>query len=396
MPFRAMTSLGAVALVATVLVLCLPVSAEDGEGGHRGHPKQLIISTDVAIGLIDTHGGKSLAPANFTLGNVFSKDADVVPQDIDDGLTLTMALNLDAAGLVRLLAIAPTFGNASQPAEMMVARRITRELKRRYDIPIVPGATTPVAQVLRPTPTWFDREKVAIEGPRGSFAAACGNSAVTAMRDELRWSRGPVTLLAIGPLTDVACLLMTSPRRLTRRIEEIIVLASRLEGESVEVNGEVLNDFNFRMDPLGGTLLVWASGVHHVPLRLMAFSLTGQTSQEGDIFGFDAETYPGRIPPTPGSEASFRWLLAAAGPRNEYWSGIFGTLEGPFDQYTLTAALKPELFDCEEGLAYIQQCPYPAWSPDFPIGPEGVPLEVPYNTTDNPCTDHGPTNALAL
>jgi hypothetical protein len=279
---------------------------------------------------------------------------------------------------------------------MLVARQVTRGLKHRYDIPIVPGATSPASQTLHPTPTWFDGEAVAVAGRAGSFAASCRNHAVTAKRDHLRSSRGPVTLLAIGPLTDVACLLMTTPRRITRKIAEIIAIASRLEGESVQVNGTVVNDFNFRMDPTGGTLLVWASGVRDVPLRLMAFSLTGQTSQEGDIIGFDASTYPGRQPPTPASEASFRWLLAAAGPRNDYWSGIFGTLEGPFDQYALTAAIQPELFDCAAGLAYVQQCPYPIWSPDYPTDADGDATEEPYNAPDNPCTDHGTANGSAL
>lgn len=365
-------------------------------GQHGDGTPRLLISTDVAIGLIDTHGGQSLSPGSFDAGGTYSTDADVAPQDIDDGLALAMALNLDAAGLVDVIAVVPTYGNATLPAEMLVARQVTRVLKRRYDIPIVPGATSPASQTLHPTPTWFDGATMAVEGRAGSFVAACRNQAVAAMRDHLRSSRGPVTLLAIGPLTDVACLLMTTPRRITRKIKEIIAIASRLEGESVQVNGKVVNDFNFRMDPIGGTLLVRASGVQHVPLRLMAFSLTGQTSQEGEIIGFDAATYPGRQPPTLASEVSFRWLLAAAVPRNDYWSGIFGTLEGPFDQYALTAAIQPDLFDCAAGLAYVQQCPYPAWSPDYPTDAEGNPTEEPYNAPDNPCTDHGTANGSSL
>jgi len=362
MGYRAGRHAGRIAVLGLALACSGSLSAGEffGYGGHHGGGKpRLLISTDVAIGLIDTHGGKSLSPGSFNADGVWSTDTEVAPQDIDDGLALAMALNLDAAGLVDVIAVVPTYGNATLPAEMLVARQITRVLKHRYDIPIVPGATSPASQTLHPTPTWFDGETVTVEGRAGSFAASCRNHAVSAMRDHLRSSRGPVTLLAIGPTTDVACLLMTTPRRITRRIKEIIAIVSRLEGESIQVNGKVVNDFNFRMDPTGGTLLVWASGVKHVPLRLMAFNLTGQTSQEGDVIGFDAATYPGRQPPTPASEISFRWLLEAAVPRNDYWSSIFGTLEGPFDQYALTAAIHPDLFDCEAGLAYVQQCPYP-------------------------------------
>jgi len=58
--------------------------------------------------------------------------------------------------------------------------------------------------------------------------------------------------------------------------------------------------------------------------------------------------------------------------------------------------LWPELFDCQAGLAYIQQCSYPAWSPVFPVDSEGNPTQAPYNAPDNPCTDHGPENGASL
>ena len=91
----------------------------------------------------------------------------MTPQDIDDGLALAMALNLDAAGKVEVIAVVPTYGNATLPAEMMVARQITRKLKHRHDIAIVPGATSPASQTLHPTPTWFDGETVTVEGRAG-------------------------------------------------------------------------------------------------------------------------------------------------------------------------------------------------------------------------------------
>lgn len=357
---------------------------------------QILISTDVALGLFDTHGGKSLSPVSFDADHEPTPDADVDPQDIDDGLVLAMALNLDAARRLDLLGIIPTYGNASLPAEMLVAREITRNLKGRDDIPLVPGAIGPASQILHPTPTWFDGETLPIAGPDGSFQAACRNTGVAAMEDLIEGAPKPVTLLALGPLTDVACLLSTAPRAVTRKIAEIIAIASRVEGESLTINGKIVNDFNFRMDPVGGTLLLGATDEHHVRIRLMSFSLTGQTSQQDDLIGFDAATYPGRIPPTASSEASFAWLLAAAEPRNAFWSGIFGTPEGPFDQYALTAALRPELFDCRPARAYVQQCPFPAWSADYPSDEDGNPIEQPYNAPANPCLDHGPADGASL
>lgn len=82
--------------------------------------------------------------------------------------------------------------------------------------------------------------------------------------------------------------------------------------------------------------------------------------------------------------------------RNAFWAGIFGTPEGPFDQYTLVAAIEPELFDCRPAVAYVQQCPYPAWSPEFPADSSGKPTEQPYNHEPNPCFDHGTANGATL
>lgn len=383
---------------ATALVLLGGYAKAFNAG--RSVPR-IILSTDVAIGLIDTHGGKSLTPALFDADHAYTTDADVAPQDIDDGLVLAMALNLDAAGRIELLAVVPTFGNASLPAEMMVARRIIRELKNRKDIPLVPGAMEPAAQILKPTATWFDGTSVKVQGKKGSFAQSCVNEGVRSMQDALLsqapfFGRGSVTILAIGAQTDVACLLNTAPLHALRKIKEIIILASRVEGESLLVNGKVVNDANVRFDPIGASLLLGARRAIHVPIRLMAFSLTGQTSQSGDVIPFDKFNYPGPPIPTPESTASFNWLVNAASVHNAYWKGIFGSVEGPFDQYALAAALKPQLFDCQAGYAYVQMCPYPAWSPDYPFDADGNPTQEPYNAPDNPCVDHGSENGTSL
>ena len=376
-------------LTSLSLVLC-------SAGWAHSSRQKVIISTDVAIGLIDTHGGKSLTPVSFSDTYAWGRDTSVAPQDIDDGLVLAMALNMERAKILDVLAVIPTFGNASLPAEMLVAEHITYQLKGRWRKPIVPGASGPVSQILHATPLWFDGTPTQVAGPDGSFSAACWNSGVDAMHKLLLTSRSKVTILALGPMTDVACLLNNAHSLALRKIEEIIAIASRVEGESVQINGLVVNDFNFRMDPIAGTLLLGATTKVDVPIRLMSFSLTGQTSQSNDLIPFNADSYPGPEHTNPQSEESFAWLLAAAEPRNTYWSGIFGSEEGPFDQYALVAAIWPELFDCQPALAYVQQCPTPAWSAGFPVDDQGNPTEQPYNAGNNPCVDHGSAHGGSL
>lgn len=356
---------------------------------------RIIISTDIANGIISTHGAQGSSPVAFSNTATYLRDSDISPQDVDDGFTLAMALNLDAAGLVDVDAVIPTYGNAPLPSEMAVALFLTRVLKGRHDIPVVPGAMAQASQTLHPTSLWFTNQNVQIEGADGSFAISCRNSGVEMMYQRLITSDKPITILAIGPLTDVACLLTTSPEIKTK-IAEIIILASRLEGESVSVNGKIVNDFNFRMDPIGGALLFGSQAAREIPIRLMSFSLTGQTSQAGDVIEFNSTTLTGPTPPTAASEISLELLLKSSVPRMEFWESIFGTPQGPFDQYTLAAVLWPELFDCKAGLAYIQQCPYPAWSPEYPVDVDGNPTQEPYNAPDNPCTDHGTENGSSL
>jgi inosine-uridine nucleoside N-ribohydrolase len=382
-------------LVILACACCSFSACSDNAGGGEPFPPRVILSSDVATGLLDTHGGRGSCPVSFNASSSYMDDADFAPQDVDDGFTLAMALNMDAAGLVKVEAVIPTYGNASLPAEMLVARKIAWDLKGRTDLPIVPGAMAPAAQIIGPTPQWFDGQDVFIFGSDGSFAASCRNSGVDLMREKLLGRQVPATLVAIGPLTDIACLLTIYPE-VAPFLREIIVLASRTEGESLTINGKVVNDFNFRMDPMAGTLFLAAGTEPQVPIRLMSFQLTGQTSQADDLIPLDASTLKGPSPPTPASTRSLTWLLESSKPRNEYWSGIFGTQEGPFDQYAVIAAVQPDLFDCRTGWAYVQQCPYPAWSPEYPTDAEGNPTEEPYNTDGNACIDHGSEHGSSL
>lgn len=368
-------------------------AADDNRLNASEVPLRLIISTDVAIGLIDTNGANSLTPVPFDASHPYTTDANVLPQDFDDGLTVAAALNMDAAGLVEVLAIVPTYGNASLPAEMLVARHITRTLKGRRDIPIAAGALAPAGQILNPTPTWFDGSIVKVTGAGGSFAAACGNHGVDLMTKILLdaggfGSPGPVTILAIGPLTDIGCLLETAPKRALANIREIIVLGSQLEGEPTLINGVPIYDFNARIDPLAAAFMLAVDRVS-VPMRFITFLLSRQTSLKGSNFPFNRATYPGPKPPTAAGRASFRWLLKASKPARKLVKDAFGSGEGPFDQYTLIAALEPHLFDCKTGYAYIQMCPFPAWSPKYPTDSNGEPTELPYNRPNNPCPGHG-------
>ncbi|MDF1795497.1 MAG: nucleoside hydrolase [Coxiellaceae bacterium] len=355
-------------LTTSLLLLCGQLTANVND-----HAVPVIFSTDIATGLIDTHGAIGAMPVDVNL-NDYENDAAFTVQDVDDGLTIAMALNLQAQGKVKVLAIIPTYGNASLPAETLVAHKIVRELKKS-DTPIVAGAVSQYSQTLQPAPQWSgDKTIISVEM---AFALSCKNLGVEKMQSVLQHATKPVTILAIGPLTDVACLLVSYPK-IKPQIKRIIMIASQLRGESLNINGRIVNDFNFRMDPTAGAILLrHADGV---PITLMPFALTGQTSNKKRHMSFSSDTLKGKD----------NWLIAAAEKRNYFWRNVFGLDEGPFDQYALMRALYPELFSCEKAKAYVQMCPHPAWSKSY------ADSAKPYNAPNNPCVDHGTVNGATL
>jgi pyrimidine-specific ribonucleoside hydrolase len=118
-----------------------------------------------------------------------------------------MALNsaeLDVRGVVL------TWGNNDVGPERHAAERLLRI--KGADVPLVKGAAVKLSD---PQVGWFE----GTEEPEG-----CVNDGVRFMAREL--ARARATVVAIGPLTDVACLVQNYPRS-ARRINRLIALMGR-------------------------------------------------------------------------------------------------------------------------------------------------------------------------
>ena len=140
--------------------------------------------------------------------------------EIDDGLALIQAFHspeLDIAG------ISSVFGNAPLDRAHPIALNISRV---------------------------FGPEGVTLHRGAGSDEQrGAPSDAVAGMARALK--RGPMSILALGPVTNVATLLERHPE-LTDRIEQIIVVAGRREGQRfVSTLGQPrpFRDFNFELDP---------------------------------------------------------------------------------------------------------------------------------------------------
>jgi pyrimidine-specific ribonucleoside hydrolase len=219
--------LTAAALAAPLtLAMVPPAPAQD-------QPIPVIISSDTATGL-----------ANGWRQGV---------SDIDDGLAIAMALTLPELD-VRMVAV--TWGNNLMEPEAEIAQRVV--LGMGADIPVVRGASRPLPQY---PVTLYDGSVV---------DSACLNKGLRSMAAELAASSEPITLIAIGPLTDVACLALNFPAA-AGRIDKVVVIGGRAPGEAFDIDGVYLSDFNMVLDMAAVQYLLKETTL---PLQFMPFGLT--------------------------------------------------------------------------------------------------------------------------
>lgn len=229
-------------------------------------------------------------------------------RDVDDGVALLQALRspeLDVVG------VSTVFGNA--PLDR--ADPIGRELVAAWapDVPVHTGAA---------------------EARRDETPA------VTALEAALEAQ--PLTILVLGPATNVANLLVRRPD-LAERMVEVIAVAGRLPGQRFTTgtaNPRAHRDFNFEQDPDAFAILLAAG----VPVTLAPFEISRKvwvTAEHLDGWTGDATRL---VAPARG------WL--------GLWTDIFG-VDGfnPFDTLAIGVLTTPELLDCTPGKALIEVGP---------------------------------------
>jgi pyrimidine-specific ribonucleoside hydrolase len=162
---------------------------------------------------------------------------------VDDAVALLLAL---ASPEVEMAAVTTVFGNVGLPATTANAARLLA-LARRDDVPLAAGAGRPLVY---PQPyraaDWHGPDglgglaetlpaPVVTPDPRG---------AVVLLADVLQAAAEPVTLVAIGPLTNVALLLAVHPQ-LAGKIGRLVVMGGALAAGSTTDVAE----FNVWSDP---------------------------------------------------------------------------------------------------------------------------------------------------
>jgi pyrimidine-specific ribonucleoside hydrolase len=181
----------------------------------------------------------------------------------DDALALVVGL---ARPELRLLAVTTVAGNAGLPETTRNALRVLT-LLRRTDIPVAAGAAGPLLRPLHVADNVHGAS--GLEGadlPEPAFAPR-PEGAIELIRAILDASSEPVTIAAVGPLTNIALLVRTHPE-LLGRIASIRVMG----GAITEGNSTASAEFNIWQDPEAARI-VFDCGR---PVTLMTLDTTHQ------------------------------------------------------------------------------------------------------------------------
>jgi inosine-uridine nucleoside N-ribohydrolase len=211
--------------------------------------------------------------------------------DTDPGVDDAVALMLAAASPeVQLLAVTTVFGNVGVEITTVNALRL-RALAGLGHLPVAAGAAQPLVYPQHQRaesphgPDGLGGRARLLPEPIGPLHA---RGAVALMADLLHAAPVPVTLVAIGPLTNIALLLAAHPE-VKPRIDRIVIMGGHLGGPAAE--------FNIHSDPEAARRVLVEEDV---PTTLVPLDLTLRAAVDS------------------------AWLatLAAAGPRCATLTGV--------------------------------------------------------------------------
>jgi inosine-uridine nucleoside N-ribohydrolase len=206
-------------------------------------------------------GGRSDAASNR---GPFRVIIDTDP-GVDDALALLLAMRSPE---LKIEAITPVAGNVPLELTLPNALRMV-EIAGRTDIPVAAGARAPLVRRLV-TATYAHGENglggAVFPEPKTKPVAT---PAAEMIREIVRKYPGEVTLITIGPLTNVATALSADPE-LASMVQGLIMMGGSLSGGNITPAAE----FNIYVDPEAARI-VFQSGI---PVTMVGLDVTRKTS----------------------------------------------------------------------------------------------------------------------
>src|ERR1700741_1695521 len=188
---------------------------------------------------------------------------------VDEAFALLLAMRSPE---LKIEGITPVAGNVPLDLTLPNALRVV-EIAGRHDIPVAAGAKAPMVRRLV-TATYAHGDNglggaVFPEPKRKPIA----DSAADFIRETVRKYPGDVTLITLGPLTNVATAL-NSDNELPGMIKGIVMMGGSLSGGNITPAAE----FNIYVDPEAARI-VFQSGI---PITMVGLDVTRKTSLTED------------------------------------------------------------------------------------------------------------------
>lgn len=185
--------------------------------------------------------------------------------EIDDGAALIMLLR---APELRVRGLTTVHGNVPLEAATHNARRLLAYLGRE-EISVGRGAELPLVQ----DPAWFQPWQAGY-GPTPPWPGeARPGTAADLIMNTVRTHPGRITLLALGPLTNLALALRQAPD-IAGQVREVVAMGGSFDSATPAA------EFNIRCDPEAAEI-VFSAGW---PLRLLGLNVTRQVRFSREAF----------------------------------------------------------------------------------------------------------------
>jgi len=214
-----------------------------------------------------------------------------VDTGIDDALAILLAVKhpaLDVRGITTVV------GNVDLEQVTRNTLQVL-EVAGANDVPVVSGASRPLIAPPRPSAAVHGADGLGNPGLPQPDRQPDGNDAVSFLRDELMSSAGPVNLIALAPLTNLALLFQSAPE-VKSKINQIALM-----GGAVEIgNATAVAEFNIYHDPEAADI-VFSAGVPILMYGLEPFRRVGYSRDEvGRWFASEEQLasapYPQSVP----------------------------------------------------------------------------------------------------
>jgi inosine-uridine nucleoside N-ribohydrolase len=192
----------------------------------------------------------------------------------DDSMALMLALNSPELALMGITTVA---GNRSQEQALVDVLRLL-EIAGREEIPVYSGADMPLVHevsehAIRSHGEWYSNKEP--EEPPGGFAkkeAEC-ESAVEFLLSITRQMPGELSVIALGPLTNLAMAMRLDPEFVSR-VRRLVIMGGAIAGlpdggGNITPNAE----FNFWVDPEAARIVL-RSGA---PIELSPLNVSRKT-----------------------------------------------------------------------------------------------------------------------